>query len=191
MSRSRCLAAACVSALMLVGVFSGVSAASKTTTTKTSTTTTQASNTPTGGAIQLIVQPSLSQQGGGKVIITGAIGDYGTGQKLKTSKGTYNRVNLTKGTFEVDLTAINKKVNAANPTLNTATCSAEISETAPVSLLDGTGLYKGISGSVTLTETLAFIGGRYTSGKHKGQCNENVTVAQMGTVYGTGSVSFS
>ena len=64
---------------------------------------------------------------------------------------------------------------------------------APVPVVSGTGLYKGIHGSVKLTESYGFIGSTYKSGPKKGQCNmsnSSATVAQMATVYGSGSVSF-
>lgn len=151
------------------------------------------SSTPKGGPIGLIVQPGDSQ-GAGKIIFTGAIGDYGTSSPTKTKDGhKYGVAALSKGTLHVDLTAITKKVNSANPPFDSATCSAEISETAPAGISDGTGAYKGVSGSVNLTETFAIVVPRYTSGKHKGQCNASPSAtpaAQIGTVYGTGSVTF-
>ncbi len=149
---------------------------------------------PKGGAIQIIVQPG-DQQGAGKIIVTGAIGDHGTTSPSKTKGNTkYGVATLTEGSFKVDLTAISKKVNSANPAPNSATCSAEISETAPAAISNGTGAYKGVQGSVNLTETFGFIAPRFTTGKKKGQCNWSnnaMPVAQMGTVYGTGSVTFS
>jgi len=186
-NKGRCSAGVVTSAAVLVGslILSGVSAAG--------TSTTKGASTPKGGAIQIIVQPG-AQQGAGKIIVTGAIGDYGTTSPSKTKgKTKYGVAKLTKGGFEVDLTAISNKVNSASPTPNSATCSVEISATAPAAISDGTGAYKGIKGSINLTETFGFIAPRYTSGKKKGQCNwsNNATpVAQMGTVYGTGSVSF-
>jgi len=172
----------------MVGVLvsSGVSVASKTTTTK-------ASSTPTGGAIQLIVQPGETQ-GAGKIIVTGAIGDWGTTSPSKTKAGTkYGIATLTKGGFEVNLTTIAEKINSGQPTPNSATCSLEISATAPAAISNGTGAYKGIKGSVDLTETFGFIAPRFTSGKKNGQCNFSNSakpVAEMGTVYGTGTVTF-
>jgi hypothetical protein len=145
---------------------------------------------PKGGPVDVIVQPG-NNQGAGKIIFTGAIGDYGTSSPTKTKNGQkYGVATLSKGTLHVDLTAIAKKVNSANPPFDSATCSAEVSETAPAAISDGTGAYKGVSGSVTLTETFAFVSPRFTKGKKKGQCNGNATAAEMGTVYGSGSVSF-
>jgi hypothetical protein len=65
--------------------------------------------------------------------------------------------------------------------------------TAPITFVSGTGLYKGISGTVSLTETAAFILPRYTSGKNKGKCNESnsaAPLAEWGALSGSGTVSF-
>ena len=65
---------------------------------------------------------------------------------------------------------------------------------APVTLLDGTGLYSGITGTLHVTITEAFILPVYASGKNKGQCNESQNaqpVAAYGSIIGSGTVSFS
>ena len=62
-----------------------------------------------------------------------------------------------------------------------------------IAVVSGTGLYAGIHGTVQLTESFGFIGSTYKSGSKKGQCdmsNNAPAVAQMGTVYGKGTVSF-
>jgi hypothetical protein len=48
-------------------------------------------------------------------------------------------------------------------------------------------------GTIQITESFGFLGSTYKSGPKKGQCNMSnsaPTVAQMGIVYGKGSVSF-
>lgn len=178
--RSRYLLVGATCAALLAGsmIFTGISAGT---------------SMPKGGAIQIIVQPG-DQQGAGKIIVTRAIGDYGTTSPSKTKGDTkYGVATLTKGGFEVDLTALSKKVNADKPAAS-ETCSVEISETAPAAISNGTGAYKGVQGSVNLTETFGLIAPRFTSGKKKGQCNWSNNakpVSQMGTVYGTGRVNFS
>jgi hypothetical protein len=148
---------------------------------------------PAGGPIQLFVQPG-NGQGNGKILFTGAVGDYGSSSPTHSSGGkTYGTATLKKGTIKIDLTAITAKVNKANPRVNAATCSASISETAPAPIVSGTGLYAGIHGTLRLTESFGFLGSTYKSGPKKGQCNTSnsaPTVAQMGIVYGRGSVSF-
>jgi hypothetical protein len=152
------------------------------------------SSAPVGGPIHVFVQPSQGQ-GNGKILITGAIGDYGATHKASSSSGgkTFATATLKKGTITFDLTAINAKVNHTTPTVDKATCSASLSESAPVPVVSGTGLYAGIHGTVRLTESFGFIGSTYKSGSKKGQCNMSnsaPTVAQMGEVYGNGTISF-
>ncbi len=151
------------------------------------------SGTPAGGRIQLFVQPGQGQ-GKGKVLITGAVGDYGTSSPTKSSGGRkFGTATLKKGTITIDLTAISRKVNKANPAVNASTCSASITETAAAPVVSGTGLYAGIHGTIRLTESFGFIGSTFKSGPKMGQCNfsnSGRTVAQMGIVYGSGRVSF-
>jgi hypothetical protein len=151
------------------------------------------SKTPAGGPIQVFVQPG-NGQGSGKILITGAIGDYGSSSPTTTSGGRkFGTATLKKGTIKIDLTAITAKVNKANPTVNAATCSVAINETAPAPVVSGTGLYAGIHGTIQITESFGFISTTFKSGSKKGQCNLSnsaPTVAQMGNVYGKGNVSF-
>jgi hypothetical protein len=156
-------------------------------------------STPAGGQVKVFATPNSN--GGGTIVITGAIGDYGhtlTINKNGTpdpNNGNYVRITLQKGTFEVDSTTLNAKANKAQPTLNKATCSAALSVTGPVTLFSGTGLYVGITGTVSITETYAFILPQYTSGINKGQCNTSSNslqpISQYASITGTGTVSFS
>jgi hypothetical protein len=151
------------------------------------------SGTPAGGRIQLFVQPGKAQ-GNGKVLFTGAVGDYGSSSRTISSGGKkFATANLKKGTITIDLTAISAKVDKANPTVNAATCSGSLTETAAAPVVSGTGLYTGIHGTIRITESFGFLGSTYKSGPKKGQCNMSNsarTLAQMGTVYGSGTVSF-
>ena len=150
------------------------------------------SGTPAGGAIQLFVQPAQAQ-GNGKVLFTGAIGDYGSTHSVTTGGKKIAKATLKKGTIELNITAISKKANNATPTINAATCSGSINVSAATPIIGGTGLYAGIHGTVKITETFGFLGPTYKSGPKKGQCNLSnsaPTVAQMATVYGSGTVSF-
>jgi hypothetical protein len=150
-----------------------------------------AAGMPTGGALRVFVVPGQAQ-GEGTVVLAGAIGDYGKTHKVN-SKGIGEMV-LQKGTIQVNLAAMQKKLNASKPMiLDTKTCSYVFGATAPVTLFNGTGLYKGISGTVALTETFAGYGPFYKTGAHKGQCNtsNNATpIAQYGSVQGVGTVKF-
>ncbi len=150
------------------------------------------SGTPAGGRIQLFVQPGKTQ-GNGKVLFTGAVGDYGSSHSVSTGGKKFGTATLTKGTITIDLTAVSKKANNASPTFDTATCSGSISVSAAAPIVSGTGLYAGIHGTVKVTESFGFIGSTRKSGPKKGQCNLSnsaPTVAQMAVVYGSGTVSF-
>lgn len=150
------------------------------------------SGTPAGGPIHLFVTPGQGQ-GSGKILITGAVGDYGSSSSVSAGAKKYGVASLTKGKIKIDLTAITKKVDNTMPTLDLATCSATLTATAKAPVVSGTGLYAGIHGSIKITESFGFIGPFIKSGPNKGQCNTSdsaPTVAQMGTVYGSGTVSF-
>jgi hypothetical protein len=151
------------------------------------------SKTPSGGAVQVIVQPGASQ-GQGKILFTGAVGDYGSSSPTISSGGKKVGIaTLKKGTIKIDLTALAAKVDSANPTIDATTCSGWLTETGTAPVLSGTGLYAGIHGTLQITETFGFIGSTYKSGSKKGKCNMSnsaPTVAEMGTVYGSGTVSF-
>jgi hypothetical protein len=155
------------------------------------------SSTPAGGPVKLFATPSNSLRA--TILMTGAIGDYGNALTIdKNGKadpnGNYVKVTLQKGGFEINSTTLNAKVNQVQPSFNTATCSAALSVAGPVTLFNGTGLYAGIDGTLTVAETAAFILPRYASGKNKGQCNtSNNTqpVKQYASIMGTGTLSFS
>jgi hypothetical protein len=151
------------------------------------------SATPAGGRIQLFVQPA-QHQGNGKVLLTGAVGDYGSSHSVRTTGGKMlGTATLRKGTITLDLTAVNKASNNATPTVDAATCSASATASAVAPIVGGTGLYTGIHGTVRITESFGFLGSTYKSGPKKGRCNMSnsaPTVAQMAEVYGSGNVSF-
>jgi hypothetical protein len=155
--------------------------------------------TPTGGAIKVFVVPSISGSGG-TIVITGAIGDYGktvnsnaAGKPAKN--GNYENLIMKNGTILVNGTQFNAATNAASPTdFNAATCSGTFVASAPVPVVSGTKEYAGITGSVTLTATFAFVGPFYKSGSKKGQCDTSNNAPQpsgfFASITGAGTVSF-
>jgi hypothetical protein len=151
------------------------------------------SGTPAGGRIQLFVQPG-QKQGSGKVLFTGAVGDYGSSHSVTAGGKKIATATLKKGTVKIDITAVSKKANdPTTATTDAATCSASATVSAAAPILSGTGLYAGIHGTVKITESFGFLGSTYKSGPKKGQCNmsnSGTTVAQMTAVYGSGTVSF-
>jgi hypothetical protein len=155
--------------------------------------------TPTGGPVKIWVTPKGATGQHGTILVVGAIGDWGTTSTINANgtpdpNGNYGKVTLQKGTFEVNLSTVNALSNKAQPTIYAGSCSGVFSVNGPIHFLDGTGAYKGISGTVNLTETFAVILPRFTSGAHLGQCNMSNSaqpLAQNGVVTGSGNVSFS
>lgn len=156
-----------------------------------------AASTPKGGPIALFATISATSSPG-KIVLAGAIGDWGKVASVdKNGKpaenGNFVKVTLNKGTFEIDATAINKKMANPRPQVQSGvTCSIAASASAPVKLFNGTGLYSGISGSANVTMTFTGVGGRYQSGAKKGQCKQDngAPLAMLGSVTGRGSVQF-
>ena len=148
---------------------------------------------PSGGAIQVWGTPAMN--GGGAVVVTGAVGDFGKSANANSSgapskKGTYKLLSLKKGTILLNTTQLGKDVNNNNlpPTSSNSTnCSATFVITDPVPVVSGTKAYAGISGTVNVTITFALVGPM-----KNGTCNMNANpIAQYGSISGSGTVSFS
>jgi hypothetical protein len=150
-----------------------------------------AASSPKGGKIRIFVSSKSATKS--KILITGAIGDYGTTVSQDANgkvdpNGGFQKVKLTHGGFIVNTTALNKRLNKAKPAINKTTCSIVFSGSAPTTITNGTGAYKGISGKVTITVTFAGIAPKTAKG-----CNlapNAPTHGQYESITGTGSVSF-
>ena len=139
----------------------------------------------TSGQIKFFV--NTFSNGTGNIIVTGAIGDYGT----TTASGNYVKVTLHHGAFELNVAKLIAAESGSAPTLNPATCSGVSSVTAPASVLDGKGTYREIAGTVNVTETIAFILPRYTSGRHIKQCDNNTQpIDAYSPITGSGKIKF-
>jgi hypothetical protein len=152
---------------------------------------------PKDGPIALFATISATSTPG-KIVLAGAIGDWGKVVSIdKNGKpaenGNFVKVTLNNGTFEIDATAINKKMANPRPQVQSGvTCSVSASGSGPVKLFDGTGLYKGITGTANVTMTFTGVGPRYKSGAKKGQCEQDngQPLAMLGSVTGRGTVQF-
>jgi hypothetical protein len=153
-----------------------------------------AQSSPAGGTIKVWVTPNNSGPGG-TILITGAIADHGKTLNVNAAgktdtNGNYVKLELKKGMMLVNSTQFNSILNNAQPTdYDATTCSASVTGTGPVQIVSGTKAYSGITGSLTLTATFAFIG-PFTK---KGQCNTSnnaAPVAQWSAITGSGTVSF-
>jgi len=144
-----------------------------------------------GGAIQIYVPGTTVTT---PILITGAITDCGKATSVtKAGKpdenGNYERVVLKKGTFWVDATALNKKLDGVKPTLDSKNCFFNFKGSGPTSLMKGTGDYAGISGNVNVTVNFVAILPRLANGK----CNMKQSaqpIAQYGNVTGAGRASY-
>jgi hypothetical protein len=147
---------------------------------------------PSGGAVQVWSTPS--NNGGGAVVVTGAIGDYGnsanvTAAGAPSKKGTDTLLKLKKGTILLNTTQLNKDLNSSSapPTTQSATnCSVTFVVTDPVPVVSGTKAYVGISGTVNATVSFAVV-----TPMKNGKCNMSANpLAQYGSIQASGTVSF-
>jgi hypothetical protein len=152
-----------------------------------------AASAPNGGSIAFFGTPTGNLIGG-TILVTGAIGDHGTYLTIDRSgkpdlNGAYVRVTLTKGSFELNDTTLNARASHASPAINEVTCSGATTVTAPVPILDGTGLYRGISGSASVTEFFAFLLSHIANGKCDA-ASAATPIARYFSIIGGGSVRF-
>jgi hypothetical protein len=159
-------------------------------------------STVTNGAVHVSVYGDSSGVAS-TIVLTGAIGDNGSADSIDAngtpdaSNNTEVLLALVQGSFRVSVVGLDKKIGNAFSAfqLNHRTCSGYLSATASVPIVagSGTGEYTGITGGFVLTFSLAFVGPKYGSGKHEGQCNNSNSaspVAQAMTVSGSGTVSY-
>ena len=146
------------------------------------------------GTTHLMVYSVNSDGPDFKAIATGAVGDYGPGVSVLPN-GTVDpdhtselQLNLTRGSFRISIATIGKDVIKAYQhwPSNPATCSGSIRFTAPAPIVagTGTGTYRGVTGSFSLTVTIDEV-------DVKPVCNgTSAFLAQVILMDGTGTVSF-
>jgi hypothetical protein len=150
-----------------------------------------AAGSSAGGSLRMFGTPKGA---GGNFMFTGAIGDYGTAQRMNANgssnaNGNYVRFSLKHGSFVANATAFFTALNNAKFSFNAKSCSASGGATGSATLSGGTGHYAGISGTLKVTGTFAEVGPRLKNGK----CNPSQNakpLAQFNLVTGSGSVSF-
>lgn len=137
---------------------------------------------PTHLVIWMVNSDGLSEH----VILTGAVGDYGAGQSTPDRSQTL--LTLSRGTFKVSTARIDSDFvhHDTHWPYDAATCSIHGSLTDPVPIVpgSGTGAYRGISGTFTMTITLD------EDWQRKAGCNETTPFqAQLITIEGTGAIN--
>jgi hypothetical protein len=133
-----------------------------------------AAGTPAAGSVRLYLTPTSETKS--TVVVTGAIGDFGaavTTNKQGTidANGSYEKVTLKQGSFEINATAFEKGIQRARPHLNNVTCTVDLSGHGGGTLFAGKGLYQEISGKLDITFVIGGVAPRFTSGPKKGQCD--------------------
>lgn len=145
----------------------------------------------TRGVVQVWVTPGRGPTS--SIVLTGAIGDYGTSLYVDktgkvTANGQYQKVTLQHGGFMVNTVALSQKALVANRHVNTATCSFHFAVTANATVFGGTGTYQAIRGVFRMTERFAGVGA-----VDSGQCtlpSSARMLALWGSITGQGAVTF-
>lgn len=112
---------------------------------------------PKSGGVVRITAYSDNDGPTSRVIVTGVIGDFG--KALRTNSDKELDLQLTHGSFALNIATLESDLASAIeghfPT-NTKTCSGETSVFggAAIDSGSGTGAYKGLSGTITLTITI-------------------------------------
>ena len=153
-----------------------------------------AASTPGAGPIRMFFTYQTPTKD--KVLITGAIADYGTAISQDRNgkvdpNGNYEQVTLKQGAIVIDATALTRAIQKqfSKEPINPTNCSLALTGSGPGTIKTGTGAYAGITGKLKITLTVAGIAPKTA----KGRCN----LADSAPFYGeyqavtaTGSVSF-
>jgi hypothetical protein len=123
----------------------------------------------------------------GTVVLTGAITDTGIDNQGAGPNGS-NLLALSNGTFSIDVSSVGNILH--NLPVDQTTCSSDGTVTGPITIVpgSGTGAYKGISGTLEVVVSEAFILPRLQNG----ECDTNATqYPGVLIANGSGTVSFN
>jgi hypothetical protein len=142
----------------------------------------------TGGEVHLYEADTALAGNLGTVVLTGAITDSGTDCQGCGGEDGLNVLELSKGSFEINVNDLGNKL-AALP-VDPVTCSSDGSATAPIRIVPDsiydTGAYAGIHGTFYTTGSTALILPR-----QNGECETNATqYPGVLIARGAGTVSF-
>jgi hypothetical protein len=126
----------------------------------------------------------------GTVILTGAITDQGTDCQGCDLKNGFNVLQLSKGTFEIDVSNLGNELGSLPVVpVDRTTCSSDGTVAGPIPIVrgSGTGPYHGITGALYVQVSVADILPR----ANDGTCETNATPsAGVMIVKGSGTVSY-
>lgn len=120
------------------------------------------------------------------VVVSGAVGDYGSADAVSPGHSSELELKLTRGTFRLAVAGIDKKfvMGTSHEPVFARTCSTFVSVTGTVPVVpgSGTGSYRGITGSFTLTLAVNEV--------HVRPCTHSLSFRkQFLTLSGAGTVS--
>ncbi len=151
-----------------------------------------ASSSGAGGSFR-VFDVSNGLGAGGRVLLSGAIGDHGRSESITKSgkvsqNGSYVRLKLSHGTLTLNKSSLDRAIGRTfkGAVPNRATCSLSAAASGRLPFVSGTGRYTGVKGSVHLTVAVGFIFRRKS-----GKCDtRGAPTASQQIVYGTGTASF-
>ena len=125
-----------------------------------------------GGRLIHVYEADTSLAGNlGTVVLTGAITDHGTDCQGCDRTNGFNVLELSKGSFEIDVSKVGNKLG--NLPVDPTTCASDGTVAGPIPIVpgSGTGAYQGISGALKVRVSAAYVlprahGVCHTSAKH-------------------------
>ncbi len=153
-------------------------------TTSTTSATAASAVTPAASGVLHIYEVGTSTRSN-RDVITGFRTDYGVDHLDALDHGNVNKIVLTKGSFEANVSKLHARLKVISD--NPRTCALVLKSTAPVTLSHGTGSYRGIHGTLTVTVVNAVI-----FPKKSGRCAEDISKpvrANITSVTGSGRVT--
>jgi hypothetical protein len=152
---------------------------------------TAVTETTSRGTVHLIGYSKNSDGPDLTVIVTGAIGDYGQAVTVHPN-GTIDpehtselSLGLRDGSFRLDIGSLDKKiVSVTSHWPSTPTCSFHLSVTAPTTVVagSGTGSYRGVAGSISMTVTIDEVDVKPCPGGTSKFLSQLIVFAGSGTV---------
>jgi hypothetical protein len=157
------------------------------------TATASITRAPASGAAAHVTLYSVNSDGPRfQAVVTGAVGDYGQAVsvypdgKVDPQHDSDLSLRLGRGSFLLSAAVLDKRVVTAlgHWPGNPATCSGHVSVTAPVPVVpgSGTGAYRGVTGTFTLTATVDEIDAK------SGCTATGAFIAQVIVITGPGTV---